>query len=229
MTTRADIVFFDMDHTLIDNDCDVSWKNFLIDEGLADASERATADRFWQLYCRGELPEADFLAFQMRQFAGRTPREMAPLLERHFRERVKPKIYPQAVRQVRAALERGAPAVMLTATNRPVAEPLARELGLSDIIATELELVDGRYTGRIVEPYCSKAGKVRLARAWCEARGLDLARAAYFGDSLADVPMLEAVAEPTVVNPSGELLTCAQTRRWRIETWALNHREPSRR
>jgi HAD superfamily hydrolase (TIGR01490 family) len=218
---RPDIVFFDMDHTLIDNDCDVSWKDFLIDEGLADPAERRDAQRFWDLYREGRLPIEDFLAFQLRQFLDRTPGEMQALAQRHFEALVRAKIYPQARREVEQAVGQGAPTAILTATNVVLAEPLARALGVAHVVGTELEVNGGRFTGRIVEPYCFEEQKVAKARDLCRAIGASIERAAYFGDSAADIPMLESVGEAVAVNPSAQLEALARRRGWRIERWTL--------
>ncbi|MBN1865706.1 HAD-IB family hydrolase [Candidatus Sumerlaeota bacterium] len=220
MTFRPDVVFFDMDHTLIDNDCDVSWKEYLIQEGLADPSERGEMDRYWRLYYEGNLPVQDYLSFQLAQFRGRAPEEMAELARRHFEWRVRERVFPEA----RATLERleadGVPRVMLTATNRPVAEPLARHLDMTDLIATELEIANGRYTGRIVEPYCIAEGKFVLASRYAAEQGRDLNRSVYYGDSIPDVAMLERVGRAVAVNPGEEMERIARSRGWRIERWS---------
>ena len=210
MWPDADIILFDMDHTLIDNDCDVSWKEFLIAEGLAPPSEHDDIYRFWDLYCQGQLPEKEFLGFQLRQFVGRTPEEMAPLVERHFAERVRPSVFPQAKTEVRNLVTAGRPVAALTATNRMVATPVCRGIGIHDVIATELDTSDGRFTGRIQGAYCIGEGKIARAEAYCLQRGFSLDRAVYYGDSVSDIPMLKRVGFPVAVNPGEKLLALAR-------------------
>jgi HAD superfamily hydrolase (TIGR01490 family) len=222
---RPDAVFFDMDHTLIDNDCDVSWKEFLICEGLADPGEREEMNRFWRLYYEGRLPVEKYLAFQLAQFKGRAPDEMADLARRHFERHVRDQVFPQALATLERLRTAGVPRVMLTATNRPVAEPLARHLGMSDLIATEMELAEGRYTGRIAGPYCLARGKFVLSSRWAAAQGCDLNRSVYYGDSIPDVAMLERVGHPVVVNPGEEMERVARGRGWAIERWSLAREE----
>jgi HAD superfamily hydrolase (TIGR01490 family) len=217
----ADIVFFDMDHTLIHNDCDVSWKEFLIDAGIAPGDERIEAQRHYEDYCAGQLDEETFLWFQTRQFIGKTLEEMRALSQRHFEERVRHRIYPRARQAVAATLERGVPVAILSSTNTVVAEPIAEALGIPKTICTELELRDGVFTGRIVPPYCFRAGKIPHAQAYCDSLGKSLDRAAYFGDSTNDIPMLEVVGAPVTINPTGVLLAKAQEMGWVIEKWTL--------
>ncbi|HBF33711.1 TPA: hypothetical protein DDW35_04035, partial [Candidatus Sumerlaeota bacterium] len=175
--------FFDMDNTLMANDCDVSWKDFLIAEGVAAPDERANSDRQWHAYLDGIISEEAFVSFQLRQFAGKTPDEMGKLTRKHFETVVRPRIYPQAQEAICAALAHGAVAVLLTATHRPVAQPVADYLGMTDAICTEAELCDGRYTGRLAGRYNILDRKVESARAWLSARGLSLDQCAYYGDS----------------------------------------------
>jgi len=213
------IVFFDMDHTLIDMDCDVSWKDFLADLGLAEPDERKQADFFFEQYQRGELDVEAFLQLQLRQFRSRTPGEMLPLLQRHFVERILPLVYPPAVDVVRSYQEAGIPTALLTATNEAVAGPVAEHFGFDAMLATRLALRDGRYTGEILPPYCIAAEKIGYARRHCEKHDFSLNEAAYYGDSVNDIPLLEAVGFPVAVNPNGKLEAVAIQRGWPIERW----------
>lgn len=221
MPTEPRIAFFDMDHTLMDNDCDVSWKAFLIEEGLADPSENAEAARFYQDYRDGKFNIEAFLEFQLRQFRDRTPDEMAALARRHFERHARSRLYPDAVAAVADLRGRALPVFLLTATNDVIARPVAEALGFDGLLATRLETRDGRYTGRIVLPYCFGEDKTGYARALCAERGMTLRDAAYYGDSRADIPVLEAVGFPVVVNPAEPLRALAAERRWPVETWRL--------
>ncbi|MFP4379626.1 MAG: HAD family hydrolase [Candidatus Sumerlaeia bacterium] len=225
MTDKLDIVFFDMDHTLIDNDCDVSWKEFLVEKGLAPKDERDEAQKHWEAYCRGELDEDKFLAFQLRQFQGKSPEEMRDLTRLHFEERVRPNMYPQAMGAIQQARREGKRCVMLSATNRPICEPVAEAFELDGLICTDLEMEDGKFTGRIVEPYCCHEGKIFHSSRYCNKIGTTLDRVAYYGDSRNDIPLLKLVAVPVVVNPEGELLELARKENWRIERWSVNGTE----
>jgi len=202
---KPDIVFFDMDHTLLDNDCDLSWKDFLAEQGLADASERDEADRFWDLYNQGRLPVEKFLDFQLKQFVGKTSDEMRVLSDRHFESHVRACIFPQAQSEIVRYQKDGIPVAILTATNRVISEPVALALNIIHIIATELEMQNGVYTGRIVKPYCFEKDKVTHAEKFCRENGGSLFRAVYYGDSMSDVPMLRSVGKAVVVNPGKAL------------------------
>ncbi len=219
---KPKITFFDMDHTLMDNDCDVSWKEFLIDRGFADASARDELSTFWQQYVEGHLDVASFVDFQLREFRGKTPEEIAPLIREHFAERVEARIYPGARKIVEEMRSSGIPTYLLTATNEVIAGPVAESFRLDGMLATRLELRDGRYTGRIVPPYCFEEHKIGYAEEACRRHEVTLSEAAYFGDSGSDVPLLEKVGFPAVVNPKGELAARAAEAGWHVERWSLD-------
>ncbi|MFA6716061.1 MAG: HAD family hydrolase [Victivallales bacterium] len=211
-----EIYFFDMDHTLIDNDCDVSWKSFVVEQKLApsDALERATF--YYYQYVDGKLEVSDFMDFQLREFVGKTEPEMDKLVRLHFETWVKKTIFPGAETEVKRIKELGVPVVLLSATNIVIARPLAEYFGFDDCLATRLEIKDGRYTGKLDGEYALGAGKIKIAREYCESHDLTLTDAAYYGDSVNDIPILEAVGFPIAANPCSELETKAKENNWPI-------------
>ena len=97
--------------------------------------------------------------------------------------------------------------------------PLAELLGVPDLLCTELEVVDGRLTGRHIAPACAGAGKVVYAERYAAEHGVDLGRSYFYTDSYSDLPMLERVGCPRVVNPDPRLRRRARARGWEIERW----------
>ncbi len=208
--------FWDMDHTLIACDCEVSWKRFLVAEGLADPSEEAEADRFFADYAAGHLDAEAYLEFQLREFRGRPLAELEARSRRHFEARVRPQVYGTARAMVKAQLERGDLVAVLTATNRVLAAPVAEHLGIPLVLATEFEVREGRFTGSLAGSYCLGPGKLARLRGFCAERGLALADVHYYGDSLHDIPVLEQVGHPVAANPVPGLEAVARVRGWEV-------------
>jgi HAD superfamily hydrolase (TIGR01490 family) len=88
-----------------------------------------------------------------------------------------------------------------------------------EIVATQLEQLDGRWTGRILGEHMCSAAKRRAIDRIAAAEGIDLACSFAYGDSYFDVDMLECVAFPTAVNPTELLERLAQQRGWPILEW----------
>lgn len=215
------IAFWDMDHTLAANDADVSWKQYLVHKGLAPADALAQADAYYAQYAAGDLRFEEFIAWQLQEFRGLTPGQLGELCAEHYREWVRPRVYPEGRALVAAQGMAGVHLVLLTATNRMVAAPCAADLGFAELIATEPELADGRFTGRIHGRYCGGEGKRDTLLERCAAAAVAPAAVAYYGDSIADIPVLAAVGHPVCVNPMPRLRAEAAARGWPILTFRL--------
>lgn len=218
---KPDVAFFDMDHTIIGTDASVSWKRFLADIGLAPAEDREIADNFLKLYHEGQTPVEEFVKFQYCEFIGRTIEEMEPLALRHFEERIRPYIYPDAQAAIDDFGARNIPTVLVTGTNRYIAEPIIRAMKITTLLPTEPEVVDGKFTGGYLEPFLYKHGKLQKAREHCHALQTSMERAAFFADSINDLEMLEIVGYPVAVNPHANLLKEAEARDWPVKRWSL--------
>ncbi len=113
-------------------------------------------------------------------------------------------------------LDAGQRVWLVTATPVELAQIIARRLGLTGALGTVAEVVDGRYTGRLVgEPVHAQA-KAEAVRALAEREGLDLARCSAYSDSTNDVPMLSLVGHPTAVNPDADLKSYAKQHGWAV-------------
>ncbi|MBN2377027.1 MAG: haloacid dehalogenase-like hydrolase [Sedimentisphaerales bacterium] len=216
---QVDVVFFDMDHTILDIDCSVSWKNFLVDIGMAPEEDRSKADHYWDLYCKGKTPIDEFVDFQYREFIGRKPQEMLDLSRRHFDECIAKYIYPQAQQVLDYYREKNIPTVLVTGTNRYIAQPIIEAMRITALLPTEPEIIDGVFTGGYIKPFLLKQGKIFSAQQYCEKLGITMGRAAFYADSINDLEMLECVGFPVVVNPGEKLRQIAKERHWPIGKW----------
>jgi HAD superfamily hydrolase (TIGR01490 family) len=109
---------------------------------------------------------------------------------------------------------------IVTGATRYAARPLARRLGIDHVIASELEIdAEGCLTGRAIDPLCYGAGKIARTERLAADLGFDLRDATFYSDSFTDLPLLEHVREPIVVNPDPRLGRIAKRRGWRVERW----------
>lgn len=206
-----------MDHTLVASDCDTAWKAFLTGKGIVSPDDLKVMARFSLAYDEGRLDTEAYNAFQLKEFAGRAEAEVEALAAEHFEVMVRPAIYGRALELIAELRRGGVRLCLITATNRVLASPVADFCGFEDLIATGVEVENGRYTGRIAGPYFFGPGKIPPMAGYCRRHGLTLAEAAYYGDSINDVPILEAVGHPVAANPSPLLREVAQERGWAIE------------
>ena len=147
---------------------------------------------------------------------------MEPLREETdawFAEWVAPHISEGAVQRIEEHRALGHRLVVLSAATVYVVRPLAERLNIPDYLCTYLEVEDGRFTGRLVEPVCYGPGKVLLAEQFAARQGIDLSQSTFYSDGYEDVPMLERVGHPVVVNPDRRLRRLAERRGWPVECW----------
>src|SRR5208283_1885838 len=160
MTTDV-LALFDLDHTLLSVDSDEAWVEFLIEEGTLDrvTFERANHDMVSR-YRAGDATSVEFTYFYLATLVDRDPATLAQWHATYLERKIRPAISAAA----RALLARhrgdGHLLILTTATNRFVTAPIARELGFEHLIATEPEMRNGYYTGKIVGTANLREGKV---------------------------------------------------------------------
>jgi HAD superfamily hydrolase (TIGR01490 family) len=135
-----------------------------------------------------------------------------------FESYFRPRLHPAGLARLARLKAEGVRLVLVTGSLDFLAEILARETE-ADLIAPRLEERDGRFTGRLVGPPLTGARKAQEVRRHAAEHGVDLARSLSFGDAWGDVPMLECVGQPVVVNPGRRLRLLAARRGWPVEWW----------
>ncbi|WP_296246808.1 HAD family hydrolase [Pseudomonas sp. UBA4194] len=210
------LALFDLDNTLLGGDSDHAWGDYLCERGILDADAyKARNDDFYQDYLAGKLDLNEYLNFSLEILAAT---DMAQLDEWHrdfMRDCIEPIMLPKAAALLQWHRDAGDKLVIITATNRFVTGPIAERLGVETLLATEAEIVDGRYTGRSIDVPCFKEGKVTRLNRWLEENGFDLQDSYFYSDSMNDLPLLEQVANPVVVDPDPRLQEEAKRRGWK--------------
>ena len=133
-----------------------------------------------------------------------------------FEEMVAHTIYPEAEQLVREHEAAGHVVAIVSGATKFVVRPLARRLGIQHWLYTRLEVEDGAFTGRVVEPICFEEGKIYWLQQFMEEQGLDLAKSFFYTDSITDLPLLNLVGHPVATNPDPLLYRQAVRRRWPV-------------
>jgi HAD superfamily hydrolase (TIGR01490 family) len=150
---------------------------------------------------------------------GHRVRELETLGEEIFDEAMAHRIWPGTRALAQMHLDQGQRVWLVTAAPVEIARIIAARLGLSGALGTVSEHVDGVYTGRLVGDLLHGPAKAEAVRALAEREGLDLSRCAAYSDSYNDLPMLELVGDPCVVNPDAKLRDHARAHGWRIRDY----------
>lgn len=209
------LALFDLDHTLLAGDSDFMWGQFLVDRGLVDgpAYERENR-RFYEEYKAGTLDIRAFLRFSLRPLTEHDPAKLIALRTQFLDRVIRPIIAPLAMELLRRHRARGDELVIITATNHFITEPIAGMLGVEHLLATEPEIVNGRYTGEIAGIPCFQAGKVQRLQQWLRTRAERFGERWFYSDSQNDIPLLETVDHPVAIDADAPLSALAKQRGW---------------
>ena len=211
------LAIFDLDNTLLAGDSDYLWGQFLVELGVVDGPsyERENA-RFYADYREGRLDILAFLRFSLRPLAQHRMQDLHAWRTRFMREKIEPLITEAAEALVARHRAAGDTLMIITATNAFVTAPIAERFGISELIATEPETNDGRFTGNVAGTPSFREGKVSRLQDWLVGSDTALAGAAFYSDSHNDLPLLELVDRPVAVDPDPILTAEARRRGWPI-------------
>lgn len=215
------LCLFDLDDTLLPFDSDHAWGEFVIRLGWVDETAyRRANDAHYADYQAGRLDIHAYIGFVAAPLRGRTSSEAEAAQARFMREVVAPQLRPSALELVREHQAQGDRVALVTATNDFITAPIARALGIDDLIAVRLERgAGGTITGRIAGIPSFREGKVRRVEEWLLESGCrwsDFQRISVYSDSINDLALLEHATDAVATNPTPALEAIARERGWRI-------------
>lgn len=211
------LTIFDLDNTLLGGDSDFLWGRYLCENGIVDeAAYRRANEHYYQQYLEGSLDIDEFLEFVFKPLASHDMDTLHLWRAAYLEQKIKPIMLPAAVALVEKHRSQGDTLLIITATNSFLTAPIAEMLGIDNLIATEPEMQDGRFTGRVAGKPSFQHGKVERLRSWLNAEDGALKGSTFYSDSHNDLPLLELVDTPVAVDPDPKLQAVAQQRGWKI-------------
>jgi HAD superfamily hydrolase (TIGR01490 family) len=211
------LAIFDLDNTLIAGDSDHSWGQFLVSEGKIDGelySEKN--DQFYADYETGCLDINEYLTFALHPLTTIAKEELWQLRDKFMQEKIAPIILEKGISLIKQHRSAGSRLLVITSTNRFIAEPICLTLGIEELLATEPEMANGVFTGSVVGIPTYQRGKVERYRQWLSQNHECNVGSYFYSDSINDLPMLLEVDFPVVVDPDEKLHCEAVKRNWEI-------------
>lgn len=209
------LAIFDLDNTLLHGDSDHAWGEFLVQQGIVDAEVYQKAnDHFYQQYQNGGLDIHEYLAFALKPLAAHTMTELNKLHAQFMATVITPMRLKKADDLLKKHRDNGDYLLIITATNLFVTAPIAKALGVNAILATDPEIHNGRYTGKVAGIACFQEGKVQRLHHWLEDNDFDLQGSYFYSDSHNDIPLLELVDNPIAVDADEKLQQHAASKNW---------------
>ena len=211
------LALFDLDNTLLAGDSDHAWGDWLCKWGILDkAHYKAKNDEFYERYQAGTMDVKEYLNFSLAILGKASIKQLHEWQLQFMRDTIEPMILKKGEELLEQHRKEGHKLVIITATNRFITEPIAKRLGVNNLIATECEMKDGHYTGRSTGVPCYQEGKVTRLNDWLKQNNADLEGSYFYSDSKNDLPLLSLVENPIAVDPDEELRKHAQTQGWSI-------------
>ena len=209
------LAIFDLDNTLISDDSDFLWGQFLVDQGIVDKVQYEQANiKFYEDYKQGKLDIVEFLHFSLAPLANNDAEQLYQWRAQFIEEVIKPIQLKPAIRLVNKHRFKGDTVMIITATNRFVTEPIAELFGIDILLATTPEFVNGRYTGKFEGTPCFQEGKVTLLNEWLTKSGQTMEGSSFYSDSYNDLPLLKLVDNPYAVDADETLRQYANEANW---------------
>ncbi len=220
----VEAAFFDLDKTVIARSSTMLLGKPLYKEGFIKRGtviKGAYATLVYQLVGADDQKMDRMRVALLELTRGWEADKIRALARETLTELIEPIIYAEAADLIRTHREAGRRVYLVSSSGEEIIAPLAEFLGVPYAIGSRSAIVDGKYTGEL-EFYCQGEGKRQAILAEADTHGIDLAQSYAYSDSFTDVPMLETVGHPVVVNPDKELRRLATEREWQI----LSFRHP---
>ena len=214
------LAIFDLDNTLLNGDSDYNWSLFLIQNGILNSNiYKERNEQFFKQYQSGNLDVYAYCEFQFKTLK-ENPRELLDELRADYVEKIiKPMITKEAKDLVESHRKENHKLLIITATNSYITKPIAELFSIDDLIGTDLEELNGQFTGKVSGLPSFQEGKITRLNLWLEQRGLkfeELEKTFFYSDSMNDIPLLERVSNPVAVNPDEILEEKAIKKNWPI-------------
>lgn len=211
------LALFDLDNTLLNGDSDHSWGLYLSELGVLDSVEQERKqDYFYQQYLNGNLDIYEFLEFQLAPLTQFSIEQLHQWRQSFIEQKIWPMLKSGKTELLDKHLHNNDQIVIITATNDFITRPIANLMGVSDLIATEAEMIDGLYTGKCHGTPCFQNGKVERLEQWLRMQEEEFGERYFYTDSINDLPLLKAVDVPIAVTPDDKLRAYAKQRDWSI-------------
>ena len=209
-----ELLIFDLDNTLLAGDSDRNWGIFLAEQKVVKSSYLDESEKFYNNYYDGSLDIDGFLSFCLKPLIENDMSYLLELRKQFIEDKIKPIITEPGREIINQAIEDDKTVIIATATNDFVTRPIADLFNVPTLIATEFEIINQKFTGKVLNTPCFREGKVSKVKKWVDDNNFDLSKASFYSDSFNDLPLLEKVKNPVIVDGDDKLLEIGKNRNW---------------
>ena len=209
-----ELLIFDLDNTLLAGDSDRNWGIFLAEQKVVESTYLDESEKFYNNYYDGSLDIDGFLSFCLKPLIDNDMEYLLKLRQQFIEDKIKPIVTQPGKEIINHALQNGKTVVIATATNDFVTRPIADLFNVQTLIATEFEIINQQFTGKVIDAPCFREGKLNKVKKWVDDNNFDLSKASFYSDSFNDLPLLEKVKTPVIVDGDDKLVEIGKNRDW---------------
>jgi len=170
-------------------------------------------------YQQGTLSMEEYMSFTLQPLIGRSIGEVARQVDAFIDQIIVPAMREEACSRIEAHRLNGDRVIVISATGEHLVAPIARRFGIDETLSIQLDVCDDAYTGQTRGILTYREGKVARLLSLLDAGLSILDDAAFYSDSINDLPLLRLVGYPQAVNPDDALLGQAQLAGWPVLRW----------
>jgi len=209
--------FFDFDKTLLETESAKLGLKYLWERRLLSLRfllKVLVANFFYQRHLVSDELVARVI---LKLYRGRRLDEFVNGAPLFYEDHLKPLLAPNILLKVKEHQRNGHLLVLISGSIRYMLKPVVNDIGFDHLLCTDLEVGgDGLLTGRAKGPLCIDTTKRTLAIQLAQKQGIDLSRSYAYGNHQSDIPLLELVGNPFVVEPTTPLRKVALKRNWPV-------------
>ena len=172
-----ELLIFDLDNTLLAGDSDRNWGIFLSEQKVVESSYLDESEKFYNNYYDGSLDIDGFLSFCLKPLIENDMEYLLKLRQQFIEDKIKPIVTQPGKEIINHAIQNGKTVVIATATNDFVTRPIADLFNVQTLIATEFEIKNQQFTGKVIDAPCFREGKLNKVQKWVDDNNFDLSKA----------------------------------------------------
>lgn len=209
--------FFDFDGTVIYGYSATTYLREQMKRGDVSPRQLVELIKTMTQFGMGNMGFSAMMTIASQYLKGISEEDYLEFAEKLYAKHIAKLIYPESRALIEAHLRKGHTVALVTAATPYQVMPAARDLGIEHVKCTNLEIVDGKFTGAVVKPTCYGMGKVDAAEQIADEHGVDLEKSYFYSDSDEDIQLLEFVGNARPLNPNKRLRRIARGRGWPVQ------------
>lgn len=216
MNRPRSIAFFDFDHTLINGNSGYYTTLALVRHGILKKRRFLQAVYYSLAALLFQQDIKKIYEIAIADMAGLTLKKILEIGEECFEKDIKRKFFSDGIERLKAHQKKGDRVVLLSSGPAMTLTAVKKFLKVDEAYTMGPEIVDGVLTDRLKLPICHAEGKLFYAEKEADQFGIPLSQCSFYSDHASDIPLLEKVGRPAVVNPDRKLKKIAALRGWPV-------------